>query len=308
MAKMNSPKVWRWRKRVTADAETLAHWESLIDEGFVPDGSIQQEAGRATATVEVFSADGSRVEDLHQVFGGRVDRVDAEALMQPTAEIGLPLKIRDRLLVTESVEAGEIAALAKKFPRRAVLSFPPELAFGTGRHATTGTCLRLLVDIARERERSRAGQPWRMLDLGHGSGILAVATVSLGAESAIGVDFDARAVAAGQRNAERHELPGGGRCSERCEFFEADISEPGWEPAETESGVYEVVAANLFADLLVTQLPRIAKWLPPDGDLVLSGILRRQIDEVSAAASGAGIALREPVVRGKWAAIRGRLV
>ena len=291
------------------DAETVAYWESLIDEGFVADGTIRQEVERSTAQVEVFSADEARAKDLCQVFGGRVDRVDAEKLMQPAAAaVGPPLRIRDRLLVTESVDAGEIIALEKNNPHRTVLSFPPELAFGTGRHATTGTCLRLLVDIAKERERAGGGAPWQMLDLGHGSGILAVAAVALGAERAVGVDYDGRSVAAGRRNAERHKLPGGGQnCSQRCEFFEADISEAGWQPPKTGDGDYEVVAANLFSDLLVAVLPRIARWLKRDGDLVLSGILRRQIDEVKAAADVAGIELREPVVRGKWAAIRGRL-
>ena len=301
--------VWRWRKRVPKDAAAIAHWESLIEEGFVPNGTIQQTVGGRTVSVEVFTSDAERAEDLRRVFGGSVEVVDAEELMRSNAEIGPPLKIRDRLLATESVDDREIVALAKEFPQRAVLSFPPQLAFGTGRHATTGTCLRLLVDISRER--ARGGEPWRMLDLGHGSGILAVASVTLGAERAVGVDFDPRSVAAGRRNAERHRVPDGGRgkCSDRCEFLEADISEAKWQPPKSKVGPggYEVVAANLFADLLVTQLPRIAKWLTPDGDLVLSGILRRQVDQVTAAADAAGIELREPVVRGKWAAIRGRL-
>ena len=131
-SKTNSTAVWRWRKRVSADAESLARWETLIDEGLVPDGTIQQVAGRTTATVEVFATDESRAEDLRQVFGGRVDQVDAEALMQPSGDLGPPLKIRDRLLVTESVAAKEIAALAKKFPKlirskkyyQFLLSFP----------------------------------------------------------------------------------------------------------------------------------------------------------------------------------------
>ncbi len=287
--------VWRWQKRITADPETLLRWESLIDEGFVPDGTVSQTAGQKTALVEVFTTDPSRAEDLQLAFGGRAETIDAQAMMRPAPSDGEPLRIRNQLVVTESTEVAMIEALQARFPGRAVLSFPPELAFGTGRHGTTGTCLRLLADIAAEKR--RAGLSWNILDVGHGTGILAIAAVVLGAESGLGLDNDNFAVEVGKRNAQRHGLD-----ASRCPFIGADLAE--WCPPGERR--YEVLVANLFAGLLVEHIKKIANWLAADGDVVVSGILRTQVDQVLAAAAQAGLTFETPCRSGKWVAMRGR--
>ena len=287
--------VWRWRKRIAADPESLLRWESLIDEGFVPDGTVSQTAGQTTALVEVFTTDASRAEDLQLAYGGRAETIDAEAIMQPAPGDGQPLRIRDQLVVTESIEMTAIDDLRARFPKRAVLSFPPELAFGTGRHGTTGTCLRLLADIAAEKRRNAL--PWNILDVGHGTGILAIAAVVLGAGSGLGLDNDEFAVEVGKRNARRHDLD-----ASRCQFIAADLAD--WAPPGGRR--YEVVVANLFAGLLVEHLQKIATWLAADGDLVVSGILRSQVDQVLAAATEAGLVFDTPCRSGKWVAMRGR--
>jgi len=287
--------VWRWRKRIAGDAETLQRWESLIDEGLVPGGSLSRTAGQKTATVEVFTIDQDLAADLQLAYGGRAETIDAQAMMQPAASDGEPLKIRDQLVVTESKDGAVIDALQARFPKRVVLSFPPELAFGTGRHGTTGTCLRLLADIAGEKR--RAESEWNILDVGHGTGILAIAAVALGAKSGLGFDHDDFAVNVGKQNARRHGLD-----ATRCSFAAADITE--WRPPGERR--YEVVVANLFAGLLVEHLQKIAAWLAADGDLVVSGILRTQVDQVLAAAAGAGLSFETPRRSGKWIAMRGR--
>jgi len=291
----STPEVWRWRKRIDGDPETLLRWESLIDEGFVPDGTVSQNAGQKTAVVEVFTTDPSRAEDLRLAYGGRAETIDAEAMMRPAPGDGEPLRIRDRLVVTESTDAAVIDALRTRFPERAVLSFPPELAFGTGRHGTTGTCLRLLADIADEKR--SAGLAWNILDVGHGTGILAIAAMTLGAETGLGIDNDDFAVEVGIRNAQRHQLD-----AVQWQFIAADLGE--WNPPGKRR--YEVVVANLFAGLLVEHMDRIASWLMTDGDLVVSGILRTQVDEVVAAAACAGLIFEAPRRSGKWVAMRGR--
>lgn len=287
--------VWRWQKRIASDSETLLRWESMIDEGFLPDGTISQTAGQKTATVEVFTTDPTRAGDLRLAYGGRAETIDAQALMQPAPSDGEPLRIRDQLLVTESIDAAVIEALEARFPGRAVLSFPAELAFGTGRHGTTGTCLRLLADIAAEKR--RAGLAWNILDVGHGTGILAIAAVVLGAESGLGIDNDDFAVEVGARNALRHHLD-----AARCHFVAADLTD--WRPPQERR--YEVVVANLFAGLLVEHIKKIASWLTADGDLVVSGILRSQVDEVLSAAQAAGLNFEAPCRSGKWVAMRAR--
>lgn len=287
--------VWRWCKRIADNAETLLRWESLIDEGFVPDGTISHTAGQKTAAVEVFSTDPSRAEDLRLAYGGRTETIDAQALMQPPPSDAEPLRIRDQLVITESTDAVAIEALRARFPQRAVLSFPAEMAFGTGRHGTTGTCLRLLADIAAEKR--RADSAWNVLDVGHGTGILAIASVVLGAESGLGIDNDDFAVEVGARNALRHDLE-----TSRCQFIAADLGE--WCPLGGRR--YEVVVANLFAGLLVEHIKKIASWLAADGELVVSGILRTQVDQVVVAAAAAGLTFEAPCRSGRWVAMRGR--
>ena len=115
------------------------------------------------------------------------------------------------------------------------------MAFGTGDHATTSTCLRLLVDYAKE---ARGGR-WSLLDLGCGTGILAIAGALLGAAEVDGFDFDPAAVKIANRNARRHGL-------KRLKFTEDDVTK--WEPERE----YDVVAANIFFDVLTISFERIA--------------------------------------------------
>lgn len=259
----------------------------------MPDGAVSHAVDHKTATVEVFTADASRANDLRLAYGGRAEKIDAAALMQPAPSGGAPLRIRDRLVVTEATDAGKIDALRSRFAGRDVLSFPPELAFGTGRHGTTGTCLRLLADIARERTATN----WQVLDVGHGTGILAIAAVLMGAKWGLGIDNDDFAVEVGWRNALRHGLG-----PERCAFAAADLGK--WQPPRGQR--YQVIVANLFAGLLVEHLPRISGWLADGADLVVSGILRSQAEEVRVAAQAAGLEFDPPCHSGKWVAMRGR--
>ena len=113
-----------------------------------------------------------------------------------------PVKVRKALLLTAETRPAELAAIRQENPQRHIISIPPEMAFGTGDHATTSTCLRLLVDVARERR----GTHWTVADLGTGTGVLAIAARKLGAGETFACDFDPFAVAAATRNAapQRH--------------------------------------------------------------------------------------------------------
>ena len=83
------------------------------------------------------------------------------------------IKVRDAILLTAETDATKIKALRLSHPQRKIISIPPEMAFGTGDHATTSTCLRLLVDVAR----ARKGTDWTVADLGTGTGVLAIAAL-----------------------------------------------------------------------------------------------------------------------------------
>ncbi len=153
---------------------------------------------------------------------------------------------------------------------RAVITIEPGRAFGTGQHGSTSGCLRLVEDIV-ERDR-----PARALDIGTGSGILAIAAVKLGVASAIAIDSDPDAVAAAAGNAARNGMAG--RVSARV----ADVETFTTEPAP-------LVLANLLAAAHRRLGARYRTYLEAGGALVLGGILDAEGDGVVAALAGHGL-------------------
>jgi ribosomal protein L11 methyltransferase len=141
-----------------------------------------------------------------------------------------------------------------------VVRMDPGLAFGTGTHPTTALCLRWLD----------ANPPLgkRVLDYGCGSGILAIAALVLGADTAAGTDIDPQALTATRSNAEDN------RVSERLSVVGID---------EVPTGPYDLVLANILAGPLVALAPTLLQHLKPGGEIVLAGLLDRQADEVEAA-------------------------
>jgi len=142
-----------------------------------------------------------------------------------------------------------------------VLRLDPGLAFGTGTHPSTRMCLRWIARHAPQ----RAGGWSRVLDYGCGSGILAIGAALHGARGIDAVDIDGAAVAAAQANAERNGT--------RVNAAAPDAAR----------GRYALVLANILAKPLELLAPLLASHLDRDADLVLSGILERQADELRAA-------------------------
>jgi ribosomal protein L11 methyltransferase len=163
------------------------------------------------------------------------------------------------------------------------------MAFGTGDHATTATCLRLLADVAR----ARRGSAWSVADLGTGSGLLAIAARMLGSGPVFACDFDPFAVKVAQHNLRRNGIDG-------VTLREQDVLK--WRPRRTG---HTVVLANLFSTVLIEAWPVIARALAPGGDLIVSGILASQAWEVVAAAAGHGLGFTRVVRKGKWVSARG---
>jgi len=282
--------LFRWSKLI--DADDLEEWETRLVIEEVP-YSAEMLVRRQRWRLSAFSADRAEVESWKGRYGGGVNRVRPEDWQPGPEEDGeRVLRIRDRLIVTGATGERRIA-LEEELPDRIVLSFPPQLAFGTGEHPTTANCLRFLVDWVGERERGT----WRLLDLGCGSGILAVAAAKLGAREVVAIELDSLAMDCAKRNAERHDV------AERVCFIEADAGgflEDGGE------GVFDVIAANLFSELLISTLPYFASNATTEAEVILSGFLTSQARDVSLAAEKAGFPLADFLRRGKWVAARGR--
>lgn len=133
--------------------------------------------------------------------------------------------------------------------------------------------------------------PDAVLDVGCGSGILALAALKLGARHAIGLDTDPLAVEATLANAERNHL---------AESLDASV---GTLPAEA-AVRYPLVLANLVAAVLVELAPRLAAHLAPGGRLLASGIIEPKADAVVAAMDRAGLAISERHDDGEWVTLR----
>lgn len=267
-----------------------AQWVDAWEERFAghPNLVIEYLKGGKSVRVRLFCHSEGEAEEVRKRFGGSIRKVASEEWNKP-APMPKPLKVRDVFLVTGESAPKALAALRKEHPRREIISIPPEMAFGTGDHATTSTCLRMLVDIARARK-----QPgWSVADLGTGTGLLAIAAKKLGAGETWACDFDPFAVAAAARNAERNGAPD-------IATAEQDILK--WKPRKKG---YDVVLANIFSTVLIQAWPVIRKSLAPGGDLVVSGILGVQAWEVFTAAAANGLGFTQVVRKGKWITARG---
>ncbi len=166
-----------------------------------------------------------------------------------------------------------------------VLALDPGMAFGTGLHPTTRLCLAALESLA---DRG-AIEGRRILDVGCGSGILAIAGARLGAASALGIDTDPIAIEATTANARRN------RIGRRIHAREGSLP--------TGEGPFEVVLANLIASLLVRLAADLRAELAPGGTLLASGIFIDREAEVRDAFERAGLRITSRFAEGDWIAL-----
>ncbi len=252
------------------------------------DGSrlaVIQMAGARGLRIEYYCLTRAEGERIVGRFGGGLRPLRPESWRPRGAPVAAkPLLFGDRLVVTGREE--ELASLRAKYPQRVVLCIPAALAFGTGEHATTAMCLRLLLGGAGRRIAAR----WNMLDLGTGSGVLALAARALGAQGAMALDYDPPCVRTARENGRLNGVRG-------VKFTVADVH--AWKPAQR----WDVITANLFSIVLVRVMPKLRRALAADGDLIVSGLLADQADEVRAAAGSAGLELVEIRRQGRWRAL-----
>jgi ribosomal protein L11 methyltransferase len=179
----------------------------------------------------------------------------------------------------------------------------PGRAFGTGGHATTRLCLELLLELVASRGAGEAtGGRGRLLDVGTGSGVLAIAAARLGYEPVLALDYDRASVAAAIENAQTNGVA--------IEVRELDLRHERLPGAAREALLSEVVSeqdgsllilANLVRPLLLDLVDAIDG---PPQDLITSGLLRREVDEVADAyAHRLGLREQERRESGEWAAV-----
>ena len=177
--------------------------------------------------------------------------------------------------------------------RRAVY-LNPGLTFGTGSHASTQLCLTLLES------RVRPGD--KVLDLGCGSGILSIAALVLGAGTAVGVDIDPKAVDVAYENAGMNGIG-----KDRYTVRAGDVlSDKALVDELAETGPYEVVLANIVADVIIPLSAFAHRFLAPGGTFLCSGIIDTRRDEVAAALEKNGLRITQKLERDGWCAFAAR--
>ena len=251
-----------WQERLA-----FLGWDRLVTTQF---------AGSRRVRLEIFDITEGDSAVLLKRFGGEVRNLKhSTADWVRTFVLKKPISIRGRLRIVNS-EPSPGAPLDIK-----TIYIPANLAFGTGEHATTAGCLRLLADIAPKRG------DWDFLDAGTGTGILAIAASRLGAKRVLAFDFDPMAIRVAKANARLNRL-------RLVKIFRADVLRYAPE------GRFDIVAANLYSDLFRKAATNLLPALKPLGKLIVSGLTRDQVENVANQIRAIGGEIELKRTRGKW--------
>jgi len=189
-----------------------------------------------------------------------------------------PIEIGTRLLIKPSWSR------KRAKPGQKVVVLDPGLSFGTGQHPTTLFCLRQVATMSR-----RPGQ-LSFLDIGTGSGILAISAAKLGYSPVDAFDYDAKAVEVARQNAKRNQV------LHKINLREQDVTTLSRQIRNR----YSVICANLLANLLIQERDRIVSRLELQGGLAIAGILEKEFAEVARTYEKAGMKLVSARTQGEW--------
>lgn len=163
---------------------------------------------------------------------------------------------------------------------RAILNIEPGAAFGTGTHDTTRLCLQVLDEIVTNED--------TVLDIGCGSGILAIAAMLLGAEKGFGVDIDPVAVKTAAENGKMN-----GISEDALQFVCGDLADKVTEK-------YSIVVANIVADIIKLFSTQVRAFMLPGAKFIASGIIDTRADEVCESLENAGLKITRRIENGGW--------
>ena len=224
--------------------------------------------------VETLALIAARMEAAGIPYTSETEGVEQEDWQNGWRKYYHPMDVGQRLAVVPSWQDYETS--------RVKLILDPGLAFGTGGHETTNLCLGVLD------ERVRGGE--RVLDIGTGSGILAIAALKLGAAAAEGVDIDPVAVRTAGENAALNGV------ADKLTVLVGDLSDKA-------SGKYDIITANIVANAIMALAPAGPDLMADDAVFIASGIIDSRKDEVIAALEAAGLAVLEVKEKRGWECI-----
>ena len=174
-----------------------------------------------------------------------------------------------------------------------IIHIDPGTAFGTGMHETTQLCIRQLKKYVTE--------DTELLDVGTGSGILSIIALKMGARHAVGTDLDPCAVPAVEENKEVNEIP-----AEAFDMMIGNIIDDTEVQDKVGYGKYDIVVANILADVLVPLTPVIVNRMKPGAVYITSGIIDDKETTVVEAVKAAGLEIVEITHQGEWVSVTAR--
>lgn len=264
---------------VDADVIEAMPEDVLVHAYFPVDGQTEQRLADACARLDALASQ----DPGYDVGSLRVERkqVDDTDWAEHWKQYYKPFRAGKALVVKPTWEAYDAA------PGDLIIEMDPGMAFGTGTHETTALCMELL---------ERWQKPGDVvMDVGCGSGILAIAAALLSAKRVLAVDIDPMAVRVARENIAHNGL------EDRVRAVEGDLLAGVEETAD-------LMVANIIASVII-QLAQPARAHVREGGLLLcSGIIKDRADEVRAALEEAGFALAEEQTRGEWVAMAARAV
>ena len=224
--------------------------------------------------VEMLALIAARMEAAGIAYAVETEGVEQEDWQNGWRKYYHPMDIGSRLAIVPSWQEYDTD--------RVKLILDPGLAFGTGGHETTSLCLEALD------QRVRGGE--RVLDIGTGSGILAIAALKLGAASAEGVDIDPVAVRTAGENAALNGV------ADKLTVLVGDLSDKA-------SGKYDIITANIVANAIISLAPSVPGLMAEGAAFIASGIIDSRKDEVIAALEKAGLSVQEVKEKRGWECI-----
>ena len=245
--------------------------------------AVIEQPGRSRVRFEICCRNYRAAKKLLSEFGGKIEPLPRDWLQRALrGQKAEPLRIGRRLVIFNGGED----PVTRRSPRACpLLIIPAAAAFGTGQHATTAMCLRLLEEATRGWK-----DDWRMLDAGTGTGILALAGRCFGAQEVLAIDNDSRAITTAMQNARANAIRG-------VRFALGDAKQI------TDRRKFDVITANLFSELLLAALPLWKTRLRKNGLMILSGVLRDQESELLRVLRANRLEIMNVRRRGKWVAL-----
>jgi ribosomal protein L11 methyltransferase len=264
---------------VKAGTETLPLSRSAVKQVIEPKSSSEQ--GSDSFAVEV-SLTSEQKEQIRQVTGNvfsslRIVPDDVPVTYNETWDDAIPIRVGRTMVIKPADKAYETSDAAQ------IIELPEgdgsnQGVFGTGRHPTTQLSLILLEEYVESGD--------RVLDLGTGSGILAVAAAKLGASEVLALDIEAAAVAIAQETVSLNNL--------------ANVVEVGQGSIESVAPSFDLVVANIFPKAIIELAPNLAKTIRHGGVLITSGSVATRAKETAEAVCAAGFSLEEQRPQDNW--------